>query len=88
MIPRLSTEESANSPGPLDTRAWIESSNLQFWGSLILGVDKPSPKAQAIESLINLQALNRMSKCTVAKVSYKGGHDTKHRSIHYKLRNA
>ena len=44
-----------------------------IFGRLILGVDKFPLKAQNIESLSNLQALDGLSKCKVAmlKVRYR-----------------
>ena len=55
-----------------------------IFGSLILGADKLSSKAQTFESLqTNPQALNSLSKCKLVmlKVRNHGGNDTKERKI-------
>ena len=60
-------------------------------GSLILGADKLSSKAQTFESLqTNPQALSTLSKCKLAmlKVRYHGGNDTKERNVFDKPKNA
>jgi hypothetical protein len=63
---------------------------LAIFRSLLLGVDKLSPKAQTTMSFTILQALNNLSKCkvTMLTVRYQGGNDTKQRSIHDKPKNA
>ena len=58
---------------------------LANFGSLIRGVDKLPFKAQTVESLTNLQALNSLS---MLKVRYQGGNDTTQRSNHDKQKNA
>ena len=68
---------------PIYTRAQVENLNLQYW-------DFDTWNWQALIqiskywSCTNLQALNSLSNCKVAKlkVRYQGGYDTKQRNIH------